>query len=36
MVNSARARLIALWPCGTIQGRLRNMVNKEYPPYLIG
>src|SRR5262249_2656466 len=34
MVNSARARLIALWPCGTIRRRLHNMVNKEYPPYL--
>src|SRR5215468_149659 len=35
-VNNARARLIALWPCGNMRMSLRGMVNKEYPPRLRG
>src|SRR5262249_37111464 len=31
-VNNARARLIALWPCGNMRTSMRGMVNKAYPP----
>jgi hypothetical protein len=27
-VNIARAQLIALWPCGTMRGSSRTMVNR--------